>query len=742
MPRRRDYAVAALAALALATAAGGAQNAGADLLAGDTLHGNIGTTGDEDVLSIYLPGEAVFSARAYPDGDSALLPDLELDDPNGDPVLLDLVKEPGPGGAGVRVSKLDLGPFDGGTYAFRVIAENATTGKYVFRCTAKMPKKFVGSPTIGQEAFGGMEFDAPAGSKLRYAVKPLTPGSTFTMRSLAAPDDAETPLTSFTGSGILLDQDGTWKLNVNNDGAQPAEIAMTVTLAVPRSRRVLYLSPDGFGPAPRVRTVTPRKVLDDRPAPGIAVTGEGFDPAAVLRLEKKGEAPLQPTGFSITGSGSATADFDVTGADTGGWKLVVENPSGGAGSATLVVQKAGSVKLPPGLQAETECWWLDFDGPAFRSDLDDLGLGSSDPNVRFLAEAAVKSYVVFWLRSAFRLDPLTGKVIADTSAPVSFCLEPPPYTVGAAGTEYDRILVGGAAQGGDPSSNPNYAWGDGPYDAGNVSCDDISPDGGTGRGVKTAALVAPGAGPYHDALQPLRDIPLSAGDAQYFFTDFLPVSQAEGLRYRNIAAAVNAAGREIAGTIAHFVARAMGTADGGSGLSSVPTTPGAYFALPVFGFTQPEIDALMTPGASRPGLPGKVKTLKARWFPYREGSGYRLPDATTTQSYAFPFVIAGGRPDRVDGDLQFTGVAGAIPVGFTLLATGGLSGTSPLRNPDSTLNAGVFRFLVKLKDKVSGEVLYFSHRLNLLVDTTDPTLSPAEVFYGGQLNTQIVNAPD
>jgi hypothetical protein len=734
--------VSSLAALSLAAAAVGAVNAAADLRPKETLHGNIAVTGDEDALTIYLSGDSIFSAQAFPDRDSALLPDLELDDPDGQPVLLDLVKEPGPGGAGVRVRNLDIGPTDGGLYTFRVIAEGGTTGKYAFRCTARLPRKWAGSPTIGQESFGGMEFDAPAGSKMRYAVKPLTPGSTFTMRSLQAPDDSETPLTEFTGSGIVLDQDGTWDLLVNNDGPAPAEVAITVILTLPKPRGVLYLSPSGFGAAPKVTTVTPKKVLDDRPALGIAVTGSGFDPAAVIRLERKGETPLLPTAFSITGEGTAMADFDPTGAPPGGWKLVVENPSGGAGGRTLVVQRAGSVKLPPGLRTETEAWWLDFDGPAFRDDLDGLGLGSSDENVRFLAEAAVKSYAMFWLRAAFRLDPLTGREIEGTSAPVSFCLEPPPYTVGSAGVEYDRLVVGGAAEGGDPSSNPNYAWGDGPYDAGNASCDDVSPEGGLGRGVKTAALLAPASGPYHDALQPLKAIPLGPGDLKYFYSDFLPASQAEGLRYRDIAAAANAAGREIAGTIAHFVARAMGIPDGVSGLSSVPTTPGTYFALSTFGFSQAEIDALRTPGAVRPGLPGKERTLKARWFPYREGSGYLLPNATSTEAYAFNFVVAGGRPDRLDGDLQFTGVAGVIPAGFNLLATGGLSGTSPLRKPDSSLNAGVFRFLVRLKDKVSGEVIFFSHRLNLLVDTTDGTLSPAEVVYGGQLNTQIVNTPD
>jgi hypothetical protein len=739
----RSLAAALLSALAATAPGAGAENASATLLPGDRLHGDILAAGDDDRLLCWLPEGTLFSADLLPDPESSLVPALEVRDPLDKVMDLAPYTVPAPGGVGVRVRNVSGGA-TGGTFTFLVTGTGGSTGKYGFRLTARMPKRPFGTLTLGTGEEKDFGFDAPAGTRMSYSIQPPAGSdpSSFSA-TLHAPDDSVTPLDGLSGGRIPLDQDGPWALYVSNGGAASATLVVVVHLALPKpSRRVLYLSPDGFGPAPRVKSLSPRKVLDDRPAPGIVVTGEGFDPAAVIRLEKPGQAPLAPTGFSISGSGTATADFDVTGVAKGGWKLVVENPSGGAGRGTLVVQAAGSVKLPAGLKTETEAWWLDFDGPAFRSDLAALGLGSANPDVQALAEAAVKSYAIYWLRVAFRLDPRTGKVVEGTSVPVSFCLTPPPYTVGAVGTEYDRLAVGGAAAGGDPSSNPNYAWGDGPLDAGNPSCDDVSEAGGTGRGVKTAALVAPGSGPYHDALQPLKAVPLAAGDAKYFFADFLPASAAEGLRYRDIAVAVNAAGREIAGTIAHFVARAMGTADGGSGLASVPAAPGTYAALPVFGFLQAEIDALKATGLARPGLPGKMKTLKANWFPYREGSGYRLPDATSTQAYVYSFVIAGGRPDRVDGDLQFTGVAGTVPLGFQLLATGGVSGTAPLRNPDSTLDGGVFRFLVKLRDKVSGDTLYFSHRLNLLVDTTDPTLSPAEKVYGNQKNSLTLSTPD
>jgi hypothetical protein len=737
-----------LAVLALGLPAAGAQHAAAPILPGDTLHGDIPTPGDEDDLSIYLPGGSVFSAQALPEPGSTILPDLELDDPNGDPVFLDLVKTPGPGGVGVRLRNLPIGVFDGGTYVFRVIAGQGSSGKYAFLCTAKLPKKFSGTPTIGQTAFGGLSFEAPAGSKLKYAVKPVTPYATITMHPLVAPDATEIPLSSFTGHGIALDQDGTWSLDVNNTGSQPAEVSIAVTLTIPPSRRVLYLSPSGFGPPPKVKTITPKRVLDDRPAPGVVISGSGFDPAATVLLEKTGQTSIVPTNVVIAPAGdSITADFDVVQAPPGGWKIVVRNPSGGPGSGTLVVQAAGSVILPAGARAATEVWWLDFDRHEFKTDLAAMGLGSSNPSVAQLAEGAVKSYVVYWLRLAFLLDAQKGKQAAG-SVPVSFCIDAPPYTVGTPGAGYDRLSIGGIAGPTDPSTNPNYPWGNGPLDVGNASYDDIGPSGvvvvNPDLGVKTAALVPTtinSIAGYYNAIKPLLDQPLDGSDTRYFLAGFSPVDAADGARYRDIAAAVNAAGREIAGTIAHFVARAMGTADGGSPLSSVPAKVGEYATIPSFSFSQSEINA-MTTAANRTGLPGRLKTLRANWFPYRECSGYLLPNATSTVTYSFNFVIGGGRPDRGPTDLQFAGVAGGIPIGYNVLGvTGGVMGNTPLRNQDQSLNGGVFRFAVRMKDSGSGAVLVFGHRINLLVDLLDPSLSPAEIVYGAQLNLLTVNAP-
>jgi len=740
----RPTAAALLALLAVSLPAGlpaaRAENASAPLLAGDRLHGNILAPGDADRLDVYLPAGTLFSVDVLAERGSAILPGLAATDPADEVIDLAPVSTPGPGGVGVKVRNASGGAV-GGTFHFLAGATASTTGKYSFRLTAKMPKRTYGTLTVPAGMEGEFTFDAPAGTKLAWSVAPpkgVLPDP-FTV-SLRDPSLAVAPLGALAGRKRPLDEDGTWALLVDNAGAAGETLSVVVTLTLPKaSKRTLYLSPAGFGPAPKVKTVTPRKVLDDRVAEGVAVTGEGFDPGAVVSLEKNGQDPVAPTGLVIADGGHLSADFDVVGVATGGWKLVVENPSGGRGSIPLTVQGAGSVRLPPGLQAGTEAWWLDFDEPAFRSDLDAIGLGSGNGTAAALAEGAVKSYTLYWLRLSFGLNPLTGKQV-EGSVPVSFCLGEPPATVGLPGTAYDRLLVGGTAAGGDPSTNPNYAWGDGPLDAGNAAYDDIGP--GVGAGVRTGVLVpseSGSVGGYFAALQPLVGTPLTGADIKYFLRGFNPASEAEGTRYRSITVAVSAAGKEIAGTIAHFVGRAMGVADGGPGISMVPTKVGEYATLASFGFSVSEKAALAA--AARTGIPGKAKTLQANWFPLRETAGYLLPTATTTKAYTKAFQVAGGRPDLDPADLDFQGYAGTIPAGFSLLATGSLQGTAPLRYLDNTLVGGVYRFLVRARDKVNGDYIFFSHRLNLLVDVANPALSQPEIIYGGQMNTMTVNTP-
>lgn len=734
-------ALLAAALGALAAAPSPAANAGADLLPGDRLHGDIAAPGDHDELRLWLPAGGTFDAEALAEKGSAILPSLEVLDPEGAALDLAAFSKPGPGGVGVKVKKAPTGPL-GGVFTFRVIGGEGTSGKYSFKSKAKMPKSFTGTLELGAGGDGTLPFDAPMGSALSWTVKAAkgSPAEGLAMDGLLAPDESTVPLDGLTGKKLPLDQDGTWVLGVRNDGAAATVAEAKATLVLPKaSKRELWLSPFGFGEAPKIATVTPNKILDDRVAEGIQVAGSGFDPGAAVFLERKNFEPLPATDFAVEGEAAITADFDPTAAAAGSWTLVVENPSGARGTKTLKIQAASNVELPRGLEEDTEVFWIDYDDDAFANDLGLVGLGSVSKSTRGLSMSAVKSYATFYLRTAFGIQGRTGKHQED-SVPVSFCVEEPPATVGAPGETYNRIRVGGAALAGDPSSNPFLPWGNGPLDTGNTAYENLVVDEGPGLGYRTAVLapsLSTGLAEWVNVTAPLRSSPLTAADDIYYYPSFTPTTTEQAARYRDIVAATHAAGKEIGATLAHFVARSMGVADNISGLSYAPQKIGEYAAYSAFFFSAPEI-ALMKEDA-RPGLPGKSKTLEAGWFPPRETRPYLLPNATTTITYNEGFTLVGGRPDRASGDIVYDGASGVIPPGFGILTSGALVGNAPLRYGDGTLVGGVYRFTVRYRDTVADETYFFSHRLNLLVDVSK--VEAAEVATAQTMNAQTLATP-
>ncbi len=554
----------------------------------------------------------------------------------------------------------------------------------------------------------------PGGVGVKARKVPVAAGDTFTF------------VVTETGSN-----GGKYVLRVTETGATP-------------SKRDLYLSPSGFGEAPRVTSVAPNRVLNDRAAPGMVVTGEGFDPGATVRLEKTGRLPIPGSPFTVDGPTQVTADFECTGAAPGTWRVVVENPSGGAGRGKLAVQSAGTLRLPSGVRKGTEVWWLEFDETEFRTDLVLMGLGSSSSTVAGSAENAVKSYTLFFARRAFGLSGLMGKGSGD-AVPVCFVLDQPSTTLGLPGQAYDRLRIGGAAGVGDPSSNPAYPWGDGPLDAGNASYDDVSADGGTGRGVRTRVF-DPASGyataAWQAALAPLLANPLTGGDVIYFDPFFFPADAAQGTRYRQITKALQTVGKELGGTIAHFVARAMGLPDGTSGLSAPPASVGIYVASVSFGFTTAE-RASLAASARDPALPGTSIKLRASYLPLRETEGYLLPEVVTARSNTVAFRVAGGRPDLDAADLEFTGQGGFIPAGTDLTTDGTITGVPPLFVPFSNrqIYGGVFRFRIKCKDSKTGDATQFNHRINLIADENNAALAPGEKNAAAFLNSQTRAAP-
>src|SRR5262245_3527407 len=101
---RAPFLVPCLAAsLALVAARAGAVNAEATVLPGDTVIGSIVAPGEEDRISIYLPAPGTFSVDLTPEAGSAIVPTLQVEDPEGGSLFADPLGGTGPGGVGVRL---------------------------------------------------------------------------------------------------------------------------------------------------------------------------------------------------------------------------------------------------------------------------------------------------------------------------------------------------------------------------------------------------------------------------------------------------------------------------------------------------------------------------------------------------------------------------------------------------------------------------------------------------------------
>ncbi|MHC4923324.1 MAG: hypothetical protein ACYTG4_04510, partial [Planctomycetota bacterium] len=395
---------------------------------------------------------------------------------------------------------------------------------------------------------------------------------------------------------------------------------------------------------------------------------------------------------------------------------------------------------PKGIDSDAEVWWLDFDEEQFLEDLASIGLGSTSSSVSEDVAETVKNYALFWARTAMDQTGRKGTIKGD-AVEVSFVLDEPPGSVGAPGTTYNRLRIGGGAVEGDQSSNPNYPWGNGPDDAGNATVDDISRDGGSGDwGIFTRSLVlgnGNGSANWVTALAPLLAQPLTAGDGDFFRTQPDVSSDAEALRYKDVVNAINAVGKEIGGMIAHFVARAMGLETGVSGLSRVPTQVGEFADLMSWGFSSVERGQLNT-NVTPSNLPGSSGTLNANWMSLIGAAAFRMPNATTTVSYEEFFDIVGGRPDLVDDDLVFTGAAGVLPAGIFLTSDGGIQGIAPLKI-QGFIYCGEFLFAVRVRDSVTDDTIVIAHELILLADEDNPALAPGEQQQAATKNADLLD---
>ncbi|MHC4924894.1 MAG: hypothetical protein ACYTG4_12615, partial [Planctomycetota bacterium] len=195
---RSSLAVACLTLLAAAPWAV-AENASAEILPGDRLQGTIVTPGDEDRITVYLPAHSRVSLQVKQVKGGELLPALDIEDPEGDPV------DPGDAwklnGSGKTGSLKNYEVLDrGGDWVFlpRDSAEGAGRYELQVKKVAYLKTVRVDEQVDGQNNLEA-SIDAPAGSLLSFTIK-------ASKKSEASPE-----LVALDGPGGGLDIDSDLK---------------------------------------------------------------------------------------------------------------------------------------------------------------------------------------------------------------------------------------------------------------------------------------------------------------------------------------------------------------------------------------------------------------------------------------------------------------------------------------------------------------------------------------------------
>jgi|GEM_PF-1529063 len=102
-----------------------------------------------------------------------------------------------------------------------------------------------------------------------------------------------------------------------------ASLARTINFNV--STGLITTSTD-LGSGPTVSSITPNSALNNAPVNITSLAGSNFQPGAILKLTKIGNADLICTNISYVNSSLLTGTCDVTGKSGGVWDVVVVNP--------------------------------------------------------------------------------------------------------------------------------------------------------------------------------------------------------------------------------------------------------------------------------------------------------------------------------------------------------------------------------------------------------------------------------
>lgn len=584
---------------------------------------------------------------------------------------------------------------------------------------------------------------------------------------------------------LVLDADGEHRILFRNGANTGGGWRSTINVrspAVKKRRAFLPLEGSDVALVPRVQRVTPDKAFHRDRALELTLTGRDFQPGLDVRLTRKGRTDIVATAVQVLSETEITCLVDLDTKTTTGetsigkWKVGVFNaPTYSNPEDVLTLEKdtftshrtktlesrsAGSITLPQGISDDTEVWWVNF-VPQFQDDLDRVGLGSENPEVRALARAVVEGYVIAYLRDVFGQNETNGST--GNGVRLSFVVTEPPEVAGEAGVDYNRIDVGGNQRGdlGDPDqADASLEWGFSPFDDGNqsreslvfVETDDEGVETRVGHGARLQFLDPLRGGAdasFIEDTTPLRNTPLRGIDRIFFSDGFRPRTTAEATRYGDIVLQIERVSREYAAVVAHHIGRCMGVASGGGGPMATPTTAGGFWEeRNSLSFVTADLTTMRSQTVPHQ-LPGRSKRLVVNFLPLRsmvpltsaQNFVHVLPDLTTDVEYTAELLLVGGRPNALPEDYRLRYIIGSdVPIGLERTFTD-MTGTIPTLTANSTLNClgrpHVFQFAIEDRDRNS--VWFSIFRLNVL-----PNLAvvPTQLRAQAQsCTTAILNTP-
>ncbi len=604
-----------------------------------------------------------------------------------------------------------------------------------------------------------VEFQGRAGDTLKFDLLKSGNKSKFkgvAVQLLEASGTLRTDIPQAAKGKIVLESDGTHSLIFLNDGTAPAAWRSKLTVK-PRSdgKRNVLVSAKQTGTKPKVKSIVPEKGVHLDTALRITLTGKGFMQDMDVRLVRKKREDILATDFDFVSPEEVSflVNLDTQfrdGQDSiGSWKMSVWNEPLYADESdrttldktssisdekkTFKSVSAGSIKLPDGVEDNTEVWQLRFND-AFQNDLNFMGLGSNDPAVQDVVNELVQAYVVAYVRDLMVINETNGAV-KGAAVPMCFIIDPVTRVAGEPGVDFNRIEIGGAF---DPETDPSsplepLEWGFAPFDAGNTQRDDLSrtAEDGTyqGFGARTRVLDArngndQASASWRQAMLPLRDRPLTSLDGRFFLGRFNPNQRDDIARYSAIVNQVERAAREIAAITAHHIGRAMGLVSPGDGPMATPSFSGQMWVLRrSLSFDDTSLAALRLL-AVRHELPGKSSKLKINFFPLIDSQLELLePSLLTGVSYEIKWEYIGGRCNAVPEDYSVSYARGsAPPIGLDLSYVG-LSGVAPVCFGGSCTSAGsiycgIQEFAVLIEDVTRSGGSFLFHRIKIL-----PTIS-------------------